>query len=535
MFRTAFASCLAATVLPGAASGQECFGKVYDNPVGARSVLDVDGVIYTPGSMGGELRIAERSQGEWSVLPGVFDGDVLALASTSLGLVAGGEFTTVDGVATGGIARFDGTHWLPIGGGVTGAGAAVHAIAEFGGDLYAGGSFPGAGAVNSPNIARWDGSAWVPVGTGLDGIVNDLAVFEGALVVAGEFVDAGGLGLASVVNWDGLQFSPIAPTALVAVDDLDVTDSRLAVVAGGRLSVLFEGDWVQPGNQPLDVFALDVAFHDGGIVVAGSWSTFCKPFGGSSCLIRSRFLGGTWSTIATDDQFPDLDRLSLASSEEGLWETGSSDGFLKLADAPAVLFWTPSTFSWYAEPTLRVTLGCAAPGVPVTVAIDGGAPLATVQDGSGYEVVLTPAALQATGSASLLVAQGEFEVEIPAAVNIWPRLTVTVDTLFQNTAFLRVQADADDGVAGFYVSSNVLESALPIDGVFSPVWLDPAGLIFLGANALDPFTQQFNPLQIALPPTLPPGLVIPAQAVVAEVVDGGLLVAVTQLENVDFD
>ena len=75
-------------------------------------------------------------------------------------LYVGGEFTTIDGVAVNGIARWEGTSWQSVAGGVSGTGfqMGVHALAVFddgtGSALYAAGRFQFAGATPADGIAR---------------------------------------------------------------------------------------------------------------------------------------------------------------------------------------------------------------------------------------------------------------------------------------------------------------------------------------------------------------------------------------------
>ena len=65
------------------------------------------------------------------------------------------------------VAHWDGAGWRRMGDGLD---AAVHAIAIVGDDVYVGGEFTAAdGAVEASRLARWDGTAWSPV----DGGVSD--------------------------------------------------------------------------------------------------------------------------------------------------------------------------------------------------------------------------------------------------------------------------------------------------------------------------------------------------------------------------
>src|SRR5699024_9171183 len=90
-------------------------------------------------------------------------------------LLAGGHFEgpDADGSEGGSIARWDGSGWERIGGGVhslPGAPGTVEGIAFGGTDMYIGGAVGAAGPTDTPvglgDVARWDGSAWHDVGGG---------------------------------------------------------------------------------------------------------------------------------------------------------------------------------------------------------------------------------------------------------------------------------------------------------------------------------------------------------------------------------
>jgi len=72
--------------------------------------------------------------------------------------------------------------WHPVG---SGAGSAVYALEKFNGELYAGGTFTTIGGINTNYLARWNGSAWAPVANlinfmAADGLhANDTALFIG--------------------------------------------------------------------------------------------------------------------------------------------------------------------------------------------------------------------------------------------------------------------------------------------------------------------------------------------------------------------
>jgi hypothetical protein len=109
--------------------------------------------------------------------------------------------------------------------------------------LYVGGVIAGAGGVGANNIARWNGTSWSGVGGGLNDMVTALSVFDDgsgpALYAGGRFGSAGGMPATLVARWDGTSWSApgggmtASPSAevdcLVAFDD----GSGPALHAGG--------------------------------------------------------------------------------------------------------------------------------------------------------------------------------------------------------------------------------------------------------------------------------------------------------------
>src|SRR5262245_62897347 len=86
-----------------------------------------------------------------------------------------------------------GLDWLP-GPAANGPHGTVSAILVLpNGDLVAGGSFTVADSAFVNNVARWDGTTWHPLGGGIGGQVNALARLpNGHIVAGGSFATAGG-------------------------------------------------------------------------------------------------------------------------------------------------------------------------------------------------------------------------------------------------------------------------------------------------------------------------------------------------------
>ena len=244
------------------------------------------------------MRIARWDGSTWSPL-GSGIGDSLsnrmvrALAVLPNGdVVVGGSFTNAGGVGwTYGIARWNGTNWLPLGSGTLGT---VYAIAVMpNGDLVAGGDFTGIGGISASRIARWNGSSWSPLGSGLtsDGsmsgtvTVHALTVLpNGDLVAGGRFAIAGGKPVGRVARWDGTSWSPLGlGVGFNSVLALAVTSGG-QLVAGGDFAVAdgtsvnrvarWNGSvWLPMGSgvNGSDVRAI-AALPNEGLVVGGSFA-----------------------------------------------------------------------------------------------------------------------------------------------------------------------------------------------------------------------------------------------------------------------
>ena len=129
-------------------------------------------------------------------------------------LYVGGSFTGAGTATANRIAKWDGSDFYALGDGMDGS---VRALAVFDDDdagpnapaLYAGGSFTAAGGGAANRIARWDGSTWSALEGGLDDTVRALATYDNlrdgssptALFVGGAFTEADGIPSSRIGRW----------------------------------------------------------------------------------------------------------------------------------------------------------------------------------------------------------------------------------------------------------------------------------------------------------------------------------------------
>jgi hypothetical protein len=185
----------------------------------------------------------------WSpVGSGFDDGEVLALAVFQNELYAGGSFTAVGGQGVSRVAKWNGTSWIQVGGGLSNE---VNAQLVFddgsGPALYAGGNFFG-GSGNY--VSKWNGTSWTPVGPGLSGgqVLALAGLIDGPnryLYASGVFTSIGGGGGSAryIARWNGTSWSALNT-------GLEVFGTALAVFDHGDGPIIHVGGEVCTGNCP---------------------------------------------------------------------------------------------------------------------------------------------------------------------------------------------------------------------------------------------------------------------------------------------
>ena len=156
----------------------------------------------------------------WTPLGGRFNNEIDALAAFDDGsgeaLYACGRFTETEGQSARSLVRWDGAAWQEVGN--------VAALTQLrcmlvyddgtGEALYVGGNFVSIGGVPAARIARWDGTSWSALGGGLADVPFDLEVYDDgsgpAIYAAGGGVFNDGVNPGRCVSkWDGTSWSSI--------------------------------------------------------------------------------------------------------------------------------------------------------------------------------------------------------------------------------------------------------------------------------------------------------------------------------------
>jgi hypothetical protein len=391
--------------LTAAARGQTCtpdwvptFGHEagMNDTVQTLQVLAVDGApaLYAGGSFTGAgdmqaSRVARWDGSAWSALGPGLDSSVRALAAFDDGsgggseLYAGGSFIMAGGTQVNSVARWDGSAWSGLAGGVRGTSpTVVRALTVFddgsggGPALYVAGRFSKAGGIPVSNIARWDGSAWSALGTGLDNEVTSLVVFDDgsgggpALHAAGSFQFAGATPIARVARWNGSTWSPLGAgiggsgffdkvETLVTFDD--GSGAGTALYAGGDFSEAGGGvangiarwdgaAWTTLGSGTTSEISVLSVFDDGqgGGPVLHAGGSFTS-IGGVSANRIARWTGSAWAALGSNG-LQGVVRTLAAFGTDGVGEPllYAGGGFDSSGSVPVhrIARWSGSTSTW---------------------------------------------------------------------------------------------------------------------------------------------------------------------------------------------
>lgn len=192
-------------------------GKVFcagvfgdDSPAKGRHLAVWDGAEWLP--LNGDLGHPAPRASVW----------VSAMCAWNEDLVAAGSFLRAGDRDCRLIAKFDGSIWSPLGGGLGGGGQVMwdgsnssgfwesggpRCLVPFGKELLAFGTFTRAGEVGVQGAARWDGTRWHPLveeaTSQVSGLISALATDGHSVVAAGPFTAAGQVTANGLARWEG--------------------------------------------------------------------------------------------------------------------------------------------------------------------------------------------------------------------------------------------------------------------------------------------------------------------------------------------
>lgn len=273
-------------------------------------------------------RVAKLVGSTWTALPAPINGTVNALASwddgTGLALYAAGRFSSLAGTNASRVAKWNGTAWSSVGGGVANSNGTTiaYSLRAFddgtGSQLYVTGAFTSAGGVPASGFARWNGTMWSALESGIAsganprlGLFDDGTPGNAQLVLGGSFNRAGGFAVQGLAAWNGTYstFGPGVGTT-GAVSAITIYDDGAGPAlymggffdaAGGAANVRQIGRWTGTNLTPLGagtdgpIYAQIV--HDDGSgrqLYAGGQFT---SMDGLTTPGIARWNGTTWSAV----------------------------------------------------------------------------------------------------------------------------------------------------------------------------------------------------------------------------------------------
>lgn len=228
--------------------------------------------IVIAGSLGfasGTLRGLLAFDGsQWRVLDSTHESATSMVVHRD-GLVAIGNFGSAQGEAGRYIARFDGTAWNPLGGGISFQGSRLGIDPN--GDLIVTGSFTRAGSLPVRGFARWDGVAWHDPLRGFNGPIGSVAAIGDDLFVGGTFTGADGVSAENIARWNGSVWSPLGSGGPQRISSLLGHDGSLYAVGGSgtRIGRWDGSSWTTIGTGGID--ATSLAEFEDEVLVGGSF------------------------------------------------------------------------------------------------------------------------------------------------------------------------------------------------------------------------------------------------------------------------
>lgn len=191
------------------------------------------------------------------------NGDLIA-AGTPLGNGA---------TAYNAVARYDGTSWTGLG---APRPAKVNAMARLpDGDVVVAGEFTHLGGVAANHVARWHAGAFLPLGLGVDGPVRSLAVDPaGTVVVCGSFTAAGGGPANRIARWNGNAWSSLGSGLPFVATEVTAAGGGQVLVRGGTERWYFDGSTWAPLQLPVGYnLTATVAAPEGDFILGGLFTT----------------------------------------------------------------------------------------------------------------------------------------------------------------------------------------------------------------------------------------------------------------------
>ena len=211
-------------------------------------------------------------------------------------LYAVGGFSSMGGKKCYGIAKWNGQNWDSLGSGIRESFIwdqiqNVEDVIRFQNDIYIAGAFYKCGGKNIISLARWNGTEWFEVGGGLTdtsdfglsqwATVKDMEVFNNELYIIGSFRTAGNINTKGIAKWDGQTWTDLSqgiinPNSLLSYQSLMFYNNELylGAVAPIGLQKRIGNTWVKvgPGIKG-DAWINCLEVYQNNLYVAGYFQT----------------------------------------------------------------------------------------------------------------------------------------------------------------------------------------------------------------------------------------------------------------------
>lgn len=229
-------------------------------------------------------------------------------------LLAGGYFSQIGSLQTRGIARWTGSAWASVGGGINLvyggiSGIVFDTLVLPGGDLIAVGNWSQIGGTWCYGIARWNGSAWsrmdVHPRAFNESVMVGALLPNGNLVVGGNFTMAGNVPANRIARSNGTIFEALGPgfnnyvrALLVLPNGNIVAGGEFTAASGqpGNYIARWNGSGWQAMGSGLNGIVRSLALMPNGDIIAGG--EFPKS-GTLQVNQIARWNGIAWSTLGT--------------------------------------------------------------------------------------------------------------------------------------------------------------------------------------------------------------------------------------------
>lgn len=294
-----------------------------------------------------------------------FTAVIYAMAVYKGELYAGGNITKIGGININRMAKWNGSTWSNVGGGVTGGFITdVQAMAVYNDELYVGGDFTYAGGKGANYIARWNGTSWDSVRGGFNYYATDMVVdsINNFLYVTGGFSTADGKVVKQMAGWDGEKwflldtlFSGNAYAMSIYHNELYAAGSFSITGINGSTIYLAKWDgkkWAAINGIPATLFSLGVyndelyiggAFNqiNGDTNIKGIARYYSPPPTGCDYLQSRIFAADTLKYFGDSVQVQFENNNKYASS----WAWSFGDGDTDTIQNPVHYYTTPGTYN----------------------------------------------------------------------------------------------------------------------------------------------------------------------------------------------